>query len=133
MTKQTQQAPKAFVDFSEALSNVSKQHPEISIVAMAAQEGGMSRFIHTKNGAMEAVYILMESMALLFDEFNKGDTNQTVLTCILALLQNAKPDEGTMEAKAVKELLSFITTNDTISSLVKEYRSNTAGANDENT
>ena len=132
MTEQTQETPKAFVDFSEALDNIIQQHTDVSIVATAVQGESLSRFIHAKNGIMEAIHVLMETMSIVFQEMDGGNTNQTVLTCILAVLQNAKPEEETMEAKAVHELLTFITTNKTISSLVQEYKGHTDGSDDEN-
>ena len=132
MTEQTQEAPHAFIDFNNALENIIEQHPQVSIVAMAVQGESLSRFIHAKNGIMEAIHVLMETMSIVFQEMDEGNANRTVLTCILAVLQNAKPEEETMEAKAVQELLTFITTNKTISSLVQEYNDTTDGSDDEN-
>lgn len=132
MTEQTKEVPQAFQDFNEALTKLNAEHPDTSIVAVASQDESLSRFITAKYGVMEVVQILMETMNVVFQGIDKGNVNQSVLTCILAVLQQAKPDETTMEAKAVKELLTFITTNETISTIVKDYNSKVEGSDDAN-
>lgn len=132
MTEQTKEVPQAFQDFNEALTKLNTEHPDTSIVAVASQDDSLSRFITTNHGVMEAVQILMDTLNVVFQSIDKGNVNYSVLTSILAVIQQAKPEEATMEAKAVKELLTFITTNQTISAIVKDYNSKVEGSNDAN-
>lgn len=133
MTEQTQETPQAFLDFNEALTKLNADHPDTSIVAVASQDESLSRFITTNHGVMEAVQILMDTLNVVFQSIDKGNVNQAIFACILAVIQQAKPEETTMEAKAVKELLTFITSNQTISALTESYNNQMEGDNDANT